>query len=298
MSLATEDRVRAEGPSQDRTDDIRITVWLRALNPREISVRTLQRSHVSITEREDGFALGVQLRDYPSHVLCVEAVETKVPFHSLQFLLSRRFLDELAGDLEAPPIREIAAPNGVAVRDPVLAAAATSMLPFLAMPDVDELVAGHIMLAFGTYVCAKYGELRTPRTTVGGLSNWQKRVASDVIEARLGTGVALPFIASMCGLRVSHFSHAFKRTFGMAPYQWLQFRRVEKAKELLRSSGHASPTLRLPAALQIKVTSIAFSGALLEQAPLSGYPTSSGQLSGGALSSRSGMLFHPRSVLL
>lgn len=103
--------------------------------------------------------------------------------------------------------------------------------------DVDDLLAGHIMLSFSTYVCAKYGDLRTPRLTLGGLSGWQKRVADEVLEAHIMTGVSLQYLASMCGLRVSQFAHAFKRTAGMAPYQWLQHRRIEKAKRLLRAGG-------------------------------------------------------------
>ncbi len=39
-----------------------------------------------------------------------------------------------------------------------------------------------------------------------------------------------------CGLSVSHFSRAFRRTAGAAPHHWLMTRRVEAAKEKLRDS--------------------------------------------------------------
>jgi AraC family transcriptional regulator len=46
--------------------------------------------------------------------------------------------------------------------------------------------------------------------------------------------VALKEVARECRLSVSHFSRAFRRTTGEAPYRWLMTRRVEAAKEKLR----------------------------------------------------------------
>ena len=42
----------------------------------------------------------------------VEAVQTDVPFHSLQFLLPRLFLRELAEDLEASEVGDLRTPAG------------------------------------------------------------------------------------------------------------------------------------------------------------------------------------------
>jgi AraC-like DNA-binding protein len=46
--------------------------------------------------------------------------------------------------------------------------------------------------------------------------------------------VPLKEVARECGLSVSHFSHAFRRTIGAAPHNWLLTHRVEVAKERLR----------------------------------------------------------------
>src|SRR4051794_38457807 len=50
-------------------------------------------------------------------------------------------------------------------------------------------------------------------------------------------GLTLNGLARACGLSIRHFTRAFRQSTGMAPYQWLQYRRVEKAKQLLEASS-------------------------------------------------------------
>jgi AraC family transcriptional regulator len=49
--------------------------------------------------------------------------------------------------------------------------------------------------------------------------------------------VVLREVARECGLSVGHFSHAFRRTLGVAPYKWLIEQRVVLSKEKLRDDG-------------------------------------------------------------
>ena len=44
-------------------------------------------------------------------------------------------------------------------------------------------------------------------------------------------------LARKCGLSVTHFSRAFRRSVGMPPHQWLLHRRVDKARSLLECSS-------------------------------------------------------------
>jgi AraC-like DNA-binding protein len=49
------------------------------------------------------------------------------------------------------------------------------------------------------------------------------------------TGAApLHEIAEACGLSVSHFSRAFRKSTGLAPHAWLLQARIESAKAMLR----------------------------------------------------------------
>ena len=75
------------------------------------------------------------------------------------------------------------------------------------------------------------------RSARGGLSPWQERRAKEILRANLKGSVALKEVARECGLSVGYFSHAFRRTLGLAPHQWLIEQRVVLSKEKLRDDG-------------------------------------------------------------
>lgn|GEM_PF-2779554 len=167
------------------------------------------------------------------HLPSMDYVEFITARHSLELLLSRDFLDELAEDLEAPRITRIGQEPTI-TRDSVLSWFGRLVQPHLdGTSPIDPLWADQFMWAFGTYVGATHGDLVTKRQKVGGLSRWQERLATEVMEATLVDGIRLTQLAAMCGLRTSQFAHAFTRSFGISPYQWLVHRRIEKAKGLI-----------------------------------------------------------------
>ena len=57
-----------------------------------------------------------------------------------------------------------------------------------------------------------------------------------MISESLDGNIHLSDMARECGLSVSHFTRAFRKTFGMSPYRWLLERRIDRAKALLVSS--------------------------------------------------------------
>ena len=72
------------------------------------------------------------------------------------------------------------------------------------------------------------------RPARGRLAPWQERRAKEILRANLEGGVPLKEVARECGLSVSHFSHAFRRTLGVAPHNWLIEQRIVLSKEKLR----------------------------------------------------------------
>jgi Bacterial regulatory helix-turn-helix proteins, AraC family len=78
--------------------------------------------------------------------------------------------------------------------------------------------------------------LRGVRPLRGGLAPWQARRATEILTINLDGSVPLKEVAKECHLSMSHFSHAFRVTMGVAPHKWLLTRRVEVAKEKLRDS--------------------------------------------------------------
>ena len=75
------------------------------------------------------------------------------------------------------------------------------------------------------------------RPVRGGLTPWQERRAREILHASIKHGVTLKEVARECGLSVSYFSHAFRRTLGVAPHKWFTEQRVELSKEKLRDDG-------------------------------------------------------------
>lgn len=263
---------REPGNNLSGTSNGRIDETFRMRGAARLSVRGVNKARLAVTElrydgwdfgmtdpvrNEDAFLVGLQLRPYPVHQIWVDgrempvynvragdtlffdqrstqAARMDVPFHSLMFYLPRRFLDELAADLGARPVHELHPKPGYPIPDPVIARIGRAIKPALDLPaEVNTLFATHLMLAFGTYICAAYGGLMVPRDRPGALSTWQARMAQELIEAHVDGGATIQDIAECCGLSASHFAHAFKTTFGVPPHRWLLRRRVERAKLLL-----------------------------------------------------------------
>jgi AraC family transcriptional regulator len=91
---------------------------------------------------------------------------------------------------------------------------------------------GQAILAHATYV---YGESSLGLIR-GHLAPWQARRAKDFLNANLDGDVSLASVAAECNLSVSHFAHAFRRTFGRPPHRWLMERRIDVAEDLLLTS--------------------------------------------------------------
>jgi AraC family transcriptional regulator len=74
-----------------------------------------------------------------------------------------------------------------------------------------------------------------------------KRVI-DYMKANLAQDLSILDLATLTGMSESHFSRSFKRSVGIAPYQYLMQQRVERAKQLLEkrcSRGEAPPTIAI-----------------------------------------------------
>jgi AraC family transcriptional regulator len=67
----------------------------------------------------------------------------------------------------------------------------------------------------------------------GGLTPRQLSRIEDYVRANISKEVSLAGLANLVGLSRYHFSRAFKKSTGLAPYQFVIAKRVECAKELL-----------------------------------------------------------------
>jgi AraC family transcriptional regulator len=76
-------------------------------------------------------------------------------------------------------------------------------------------------------------ESRNSPVNRGGLATWQMRSVTKHIEEHLGEQISLVTLAKLARLSPSHFSRAFKQSFGVPPHEYHIQRRIEKAKALL-----------------------------------------------------------------
>ena len=74
--------------------------------------------------------------------------------------------------------------------------------------------------------------------------------AKDRIDRDFGRSLDVPTLAREAHASTAHFARSFRRAFGETPHRYLQLRRIERAKELLRGTDlsvtEVRPRGRLP----------------------------------------------------
>ena len=90
----------------------------------------------------------------------------------------------------------------------------------------------------------------------GGLASCQAELVRSYIEDKLDSGIRVTDLAGLVGLSTSHFSRAFRRTFGETPLVYVTKQRMLRAQELLLNS-------------QVPLTQIALECGMFDQAHFS-----------------------------
>jgi AraC-like DNA-binding protein len=247
-------------------------------NPPTLVSRTAGRYRLAVTElrcdepdygftapiaREDAFLVGLQLRGLQRHELWVDGRAVRVdpviegscnfydlgrdpvafmaePFHPLFFYIPHGALSELADEVGAPHATLVCR-HGKPIEDEVLRGLGSSLLPALhARQQSNALFVDHVLLALRAHLVRNHGGVRAHSLPAPhGLAPWQERWAKELMRAHLVGGIALATLAAACDLSPSAFVHAFKRSTGFSPHQWLIQRRVELAMERM-GDAHAS----------------------------------------------------------
>jgi AraC family transcriptional regulator len=249
---------------------------LRAEQAHTVVTRILRTAEMAVTEtrcddpalgmtssiqQEDAFLVGLVLRAFPKReyweekrlvsICDMRAGQTCIhdlkrepaalidkPYHDVFFYLPRPALDAIADDSDAPRIGDLNY-KPVAIDDTTISSLGIAVLPALRHPDqASQLFVDHILFALGIHVARTYGGMRALSPQIrGGLTARQLSRAKEILFANLDGRVPLKEVARECGLSVSHFSRAFRRSVGAAPHNWLLARRVEVAKQMLRAGG-------------------------------------------------------------
>jgi AraC family transcriptional regulator len=84
-----------------------------------------------------------------------------------------------------------------------------------------------------------------PSARRGGLAPWQAKQVSAYIEAHLCTRIRATDLADAVQLSTSHFTRAFRETFGETPLAYVANKRMGYAQKLMLSSGECLSQIAL-----------------------------------------------------
>ena len=158
------------------------------------------------------------------------------PIDVVQFYIPRVALDEFAYENRTATVHTLRWPH--CEMDKTLKhlgmAVVSAMQHSTPAPKIFLDYIGQAILAHATHVYG--GTLPSPDLHRGHLAPWQARRAKEFLSANLHGDVPLASVAAECNLSVSHFAHAFRRTFGRSPHLWLIECRIDAVKNLLLTS--------------------------------------------------------------
>ncbi len=129
-------------------------------------------------------------------------------------------IQRLAGELASED--HVCAQLGVLLRD------ATES----AHPLSPSLVRG-LLIAVEAHRAAERGIAFEAEPHVRGMTEGQYLELIDYVERHLSSSLTLADLAAASALTVAQCSRALKRTTGKTPMQWLQERRIDRAKDML-----------------------------------------------------------------
>jgi AraC family transcriptional regulator len=176
-----------------------------------------------------GGVSAIQLQEEP-------AVLLPNPFDALVLYVTQGALDEIAYAHRTPRVERLVWPHGVI--DPVVYHLGQTLLSSLEQPlHTLKIFLDHVLHALNCHFACAYGGMTKSTSKVrGGLSPWQMRRATELLDAHLDGNIALQQIAEACHLSLGHFARAFKETFRKPPHAWLTELRIEKAKDFMMNS--------------------------------------------------------------
>lgn len=133
------------------------------------------------------------------------------------------------------------------IRDPHLESIAMLLLAELKQDNVGgRLYSESLANVLAVHLLRQY-TTRKPRLTIyeGGLPERQLLYVLDYINEHLNQDIKLADLAALLNMSQFHFSHVFKQSIGMAPYQYLLQQRIERAKQLLKQTDQSIADIAL-----------------------------------------------------
>jgi AraC-like DNA-binding protein len=244
---------------QDNPRSFSVAIGPHAIRLTRTTSRDLGADVMLYSEPDDAVALIYQVSDLPSHDLWLGRRHRRIPhvprstlhildldthgqarlgpaFDSINVHLPRAALKAFADMSGSPRADSLDVTAEWSTADPVVSSLEAGLCFALADPKAAcRMVREHLTYALIAHLLSAYGVMRTsPKLLPGKLAPWQVRRAKELLVSDLENEISLAELSRCCDLSPCHFSRAFKATTGLAPFVWLQWYRIEVAKQKLR----------------------------------------------------------------
>jgi AraC family transcriptional regulator len=147
--------------------------------------------------------------------------------HLLEFAIAPSLLDQIAAteDAQINPLLKF--------RDPLIQQIGLSLQQELASSGADsKLYADAMSIALTSHLWRRYGQGQEPKI-LGGLGAMNLQRVQDYILANLDTSLSLAELATLVHLHPHYFAGLFKKSTGLAPYQYIVKQRIAVAQRYL-----------------------------------------------------------------
>lgn len=155
------------------------------------------------------------------------------PIDELHIFLDPAVLDEVAEELGGASVELI---DGVAIVEPAIRDTSMRLLAEIENPGpATRLFADTMARTLALQLIRRRSATRLIAPSRTLMTTRQLRAAVDYIESHLGEDLSLENLAAASAMSPFRFARAFKKSTGRAPRQYVITRRIELARELLRS---------------------------------------------------------------
>ena len=159
------------------------------------------------------------------------------PLHSLYFYVPRHAIGEASEEIDRSSASELALQPGECIQDSIIMSIGQTLLPiFRNSPAFHQPLVDHLLQGLCAYLVLSFGGFSTANAIVKGtLAPWQQRLVTQMMRERLFEGISITELADACGLSAGALVRGFKKSTGVSPHQWLLYRRIDMAIELMSS---------------------------------------------------------------
>jgi AraC family transcriptional regulator len=110
---------------------------------------------------------------------------------------------------------------------------------------LDRTYCDSMSWALARYLVARYGQAAARREVGCTLPRWRMRRITDYVEAHLAEPVRIAALAELVGVSPGYFHRAFRATTGHTPLDFVNERRIQRAKAHLDTGDDSMATIAL-----------------------------------------------------